>query len=90
MPLIILLLPVVALVAMVGTMWVLVRWAERKAEADAAGRPLQAETFAGEARDPRTVATTATCEICGKVDAKRPFIRGAISCYREDCAPTGV
>lgn len=30
-------------------------------------------------------SVTATCPLCGAHDAKRPFIRHAISCSREDC-----
>lgn len=28
---------------------------------------------------------TATCPLCGKHDSKRPFIRYAIDCHRDDC-----
>lgn len=32
--------------------------------------------------------STATCPLCGKYDATRPFISYAIDCHRKDCGAT--
>lgn len=35
-------------------------------------------------------SATPYCPFCGKHDTKRPFIRHAIECHRDDCLPSGT